>query len=105
VHFVPVPGVCYATTNVAAEALPSLFSQVWPDLPRSEAPMIILNGIWNRIPAHHKALLKLAPKKHLLIADDLSPATLARRDKQRNVIRVEAIGRNKGVLRVYVEVG
>ena len=106
-HFAPVPGVYYPATDVLAGTLPSLLATVWPKMAGSKGSMILLNGIWNRIPNHHHRIFKLATKNHVLIADDFTGGQSIRKNRRQNVIRVESIRRRNAPpqFRIHVEVG
>jgi hypothetical protein len=71
-HFVPVAGVKYLDNLLRASDIEREFKRVWPALCAAKARLILLNGIWQHVPALQSEILDAARKSRVVIADALT---------------------------------
>jgi hypothetical protein len=79
-HFVPVIGLSYLNNLLRASDIEREFKRIWPALGAANARLILLNGIWQHVPALQSEILDAVRESHLVIADALTlkPAGLTR---------------------------
>ena len=71
-QFVPVIGLSYLNNLLRASDIEREFKRVWPALCAAKATLILLNGIWQHVPALQSEILDAARKSHVVIADALT---------------------------------
>jgi hypothetical protein len=71
-QFVPVIGLSYLNNLLRARDIEREFKRVWPALCAAKARLILLNGIWQHVPALQSEILDAARKSHVVIADALT---------------------------------
>jgi hypothetical protein len=73
--FVPIETVSYLPDNHRPEKTSNAIRALWPDICSSNAPVVVLNGIWSAARELQKDILTLAERKHVIVADELGPFT------------------------------
>jgi hypothetical protein len=69
-RFVPVPAVKYLAETASLTRTRELILDAWPKVLTSEASLLLFNRLWSRIPVIRADLLRLARRKHVVLADD-----------------------------------
>jgi hypothetical protein len=103
--FVPVCGVFYLRRSCSAVEVQALLRGVWPLLAAAEAQLLILNGIWSRVPEIRTKIPELAKRHNVLIADDFGNAVPRFRDwagTNASLIRVQGMDEQGGRLCVRI---
>lgn len=104
--FVPVSGVFYLRRSSSPAELQGLLRAMWPLFANAEAQLLILNGIWSRVPEIRMKIAELAKRHNVLIADDFGNAVPRLRDwaaMNASLIRVQWAGEEGGPLRIRVQ--
>lgn len=99
----PVPGIVRMSPN--AKIVPE-FQRAWSRVQTaSNGSLILLGGIWNRVPDLHSEIVHLAGRCHVIIADDMPKADgLARTsDLPVHVITVSAVHERPEWIRVTLQ--
>lgn len=103
--FVPVSGVLYLRRSCSTVELQAILRGVWPLLSAAEAQLLILNGIWSRVPEIRGKIPELAKRHNVLIADDFGNAVPRFRDWPEinaSLIRVQLADEEGGRLRFRI---
>jgi len=69
-QLVPIEGVHYLRTGLATERIKFHFDRLWSKIQISDSQLILLDGIWTRLPEKRASILQLARTRHVLVADD-----------------------------------
>lgn len=104
--FVPISGVFYLRRSCGIVELQALLRGVWPLLSAAEAQLLILNGIWSRVPEIRGKIAELAKRHNVLIADDFGNAVPRLRDWHEinaSLIRVQWADDEGGRLRFRIQ--
>jgi hypothetical protein len=67
---VPIEGVHYLRTGLATERIKFHFDRLWSKIQSSDSRLILLDGVWSRLPEKRASMLQLARTRHVLVADD-----------------------------------
>ena len=70
--FVPVIGLVYLGNLLRAAEVERQFNRLWPSVRVMKTQLILLNGIWRRVPKLHGEIIDVAYKSHVVVADELS---------------------------------
>jgi hypothetical protein len=73
-NFVPVAGVYYCRQRPTLEQTRSLVQETLEKVNQSEADLVIFNGVSLGMSQYSNHLLRLATNRHLVVADNSSPA-------------------------------
>ena len=71
-RLVPLDEVFYLATDSSQESVIQHVHRLWPKIRDADTPMVVLDGVWLRVPAKRLDILKLALSKHVLLADEFS---------------------------------
>lgn len=80
--WVPVDAVVYLKEPLPLEVAKRAINQVWPTIRSTQAPLILLNGVWTLMPELRQQILELGLKHHVVLSipklpEDLPSATKA----------------------------
>lgn len=67
--FVPLEAVLYLKGPANAPQTGELVRRTWPEILRTDKPLVLLNGIWSALPDLHNEILDLATRRHVIVAD------------------------------------
>lgn len=79
--FVPVPGVTYLNNLFHSVALQVEVNHLWPSLYVGRSSLVLLNGVWSKVPEFQTRILALAHEHPVIIADEISRKALRFRRK------------------------
>lgn len=71
-RFVPVDGVKYMGATMSLARLREQCRLAWPAIRKTDAQLILLNGIWIALPELHEEILTLAKRRHVVVADSVT---------------------------------
>ena len=104
--FVPVSGVFYLRKSCSAVELQTLLRGVWPLLANAEAQLLLLNGIWSRVPEIHAKITELSRRRNVLVADDFGNSVPRLRDwpeVKASLIQVQCGDGEEGPFRIRIQ--
>lgn len=106
--FSPVPGVIYCAGIVNPNGgLQQTVVQAWPFISAAfKGPLVLLNGVWFRVPELRPQILRLGENKHLLLADNFDSSAVEqvrRSGLPVNVVKVSAHEKRASALRITIE--
>jgi hypothetical protein len=88
--FVPLETVTYLRTSPEAKKTPEAIKQLWPSIRSSKNPVIVLNGVWSKVPEIGKDIISLAGQRHVIVAEQAPPVgselTLAGNDPVHSLV-------------------
>ena len=71
-HLVPCCGVFYLAGEMTPKMLLHHVNRLWPDIRDAATPLVLLDGVWNRVPNKRADIVKLAQSKHVVLADEIA---------------------------------
>jgi hypothetical protein len=71
-QFVPVIGLTYLGNLLRAGEIEQQFKRLWPTVRATRARLVLLNDIWQRVPALQPEIMDLARTSHVIVADALA---------------------------------
>jgi hypothetical protein len=74
--WVPVDSVIYLKEPLPLEMARKNIAEVWPTIRSSQAPLILLNGIWALMPELRQDILELGLKHHVVLTVPKAPEDL-----------------------------
>ena len=102
--FVPVETMLYLKGLTDAAHLRGLVRRFWPEIMRTKAPLVLLNGIWSNVPELRGDILSLAARKHVVVADQQIsvPRTALQSEHPLHALSVSAARQNADWIAVEI---
>lgn len=68
--YVPVEGLFYLRPGMPTGEFQRHVRELWPRLRDTDTALVLLDGVWSRMPELHPEIISLARSRHVVVADE-----------------------------------